>query len=149
MSDSHSTVPFELLLVEDNPGDVRLIREAFREGGTNVHITVASDGEKALAVLRRQEPFASCARPALILLDLNLPRMSGLELLTEIKTDEGLRHIPVVVMTSSRREQDILASYDLNASSCITKPADLEQFLNVMRSLEHFWLRVATLPQGG
>jgi CheY-like chemotaxis protein len=149
MSDSPSTGPFELLLVEDNPGDVRLVREALREGGMNVHMTVASDGEEALAVLRREGPFAASARPALILLDLNLPRMSGHELLAAIKADEGLRRIPVVVLTSSRREQDILASYDLNANSCITKPADLERFLDVVRSIEHFWLKVATLPPGG
>jgi CheY-like chemotaxis protein len=148
MSDGHCTGPFEVLLVEDNPGDVRLVQEAFREGGTNVHMTVASDGEEALAVLRREGPFAASARPALILLDLNLPRMSGHELLAEIKADEGLRRIPVVVLTSSRREQDTLASYDLNANSCITKPADLDQFLDVMRSVEHFWLKVATLPPG-
>jgi CheY-like chemotaxis protein len=149
MSDSHSSCPFEVLLVEDNPGDVRLVREAFREGGMNVHLTVASDGEEALAVLRREGSFAALARPALILLDLNLPRMSGRELLAAIKADEGLRRIPVVVLTSSRREQDILASYDLNANSCITKPANLEQFMEVVRSIEQFWLKVATLPPGG
>jgi CheY-like chemotaxis protein len=149
MSDSQPEDPFEALLVEDNPGDVRLVREAFREGEMNVHLTVASDGEEALAVLRRQGRHAEAPRPALILLDLNLPRMSGREFLAVVKADKELRRIPVVVLTSSRREQDILASYDLNANSCITKPADLERFLDVVRSIEHFWFKVATLPPGG
>jgi CheY-like chemotaxis protein len=147
MSNRNGRGPFEVLLVEDNPGDVRLTRESFREGELDVHLTVASDGEEALAVLRRVAAHAA-ARPDLILLDLNLPRLSGPEVLAEIKADEELRRIPVIVLTSSRREQDILASYNRNANCCITKPVDLEQFMQMIRAIEHFWLKVVTLPPG-
>jgi CheY-like chemotaxis protein len=149
MSTRPAGTPVEILLVEDNPGDVRLTQESFREGKMHVHLNLAADGEEALAVLRRTGAHAAAARPDLILLDLNLPRMSGREVLAEIKADEGLRRIPVVVLTSSREEQDVLASYDLNANCYITKPVDLEQFIRVVRSIEHFWLTVVTLPPGG
>ena len=148
MSDRKGGVPFEVLLVDDNPGDVRLLREAFREGRSDVRLTVAEDGEEALALLHRITR-SNTARPDLILLDLNLPGLSGREVLAEIKTDAKLRRIPVIVLTSSRREQDVLASYDLHANGCITKPVDLERLLEVVRSIEQFWFTVATLPPGG
>jgi len=138
----------DILLVEDNPGDVRLVVEAFREGGAAVRLTTARDGEEALAVLRRQGAHAAAPRPALILLDLNLPRMGGRELLAEIKADPALRPMPVVVLTSSRQDQDVLACYDLGANCYITKPADLDQFIEVVRSIVNFWLTVARLPSG-
>ena len=146
MSTDGAGRPVEILLVEDNPGDVRLTREALKEGKIHVHLSVASDGEQALAFLRRQGPHAAAPRPDLILLDLNLPRKGGREVLAEIKADAPLRRIPVVVLTSSQAEQDILASYDLNANCYITKPVDLDQFLGVVKSIEHFWLQVVKLP---
>jgi CheY-like chemotaxis protein len=148
MSKRKTDRPFEILLVDDNPGDVRLTREAFREGASEVRLTVARDGEEALAVLRGMGASAS-ARPDLILLDLNLPRLSGRELLAEIKADAELRRIPVLVLTSSRREQDVRASYDLHANCCIAKPVDLKQFLEIVRTIEQFWFTTAMLPPGG
>ncbi len=148
MSDRLSKASVDILLVEDNPGDVRLVLEAFREVGPDVHLTAARDGEEALAVLRRQGAQAAAPRPALILLDLNLPRMDGRELLAEIKADPALRPIPVVVLTSSRQDQDVLACYDLHANCYITKPADLDQFIAIVRSIVDFWLTVARLPSG-
>jgi CheY-like chemotaxis protein len=142
-----STQSIEILLVEDNPGDVRLTQEALRDGKLHTRLSVVRDGEEALAFLRRQGPHAAAPRPDLILLDLNLPRMSGQEVLSEIKNDEHLRRIPVVVLTSSQAEQDILTSYDLNANCYITKPVDLEQFIRVVRSIEDFWLTVVKLPR--
>jgi chemotaxis family two-component system response regulator Rcp1 len=138
--------PVEILLVEDNPGDVRLTLEALKEGRVHSHITVASDGEEALAALRKEGRHALAARPDLILLDLNLPRKGGQEVLAEIKADPHLRRIPVVVLTSSRAEQDILRSYDLHANCYITKPVDLGRFLDVVTALEAFWLTIAVLP---
>lgn len=138
----------EILLVEDNPGDVVLTREALRDGKIHTHLSVAADGEEALARLQRRGPFSNAARPDLILLDLNLPRLSGRELLARIKSDEQTRRIPVVVLTSSQAEQDIATSYDLNANCYITKPVDLEQFMKVVKSIEDFWLTVVKLPQG-
>ena len=137
----------EILLVEDNPGDVRLTREALRDGRIHTHLSIASDGEEALAFLRRQGKFGDAPRPDLILLDLNLPRRSGREVLSEIKRDDSLRRIPVVVLTTSAAEQDVLASYDLNANCFITKPVDLDQFIRVIRSIEDFWLTVVKLPR--
>jgi CheY-like chemotaxis protein len=138
----------EILLVEDNPGDVLLTREALRDGKIHTHLSVAADGEEALARLRCQGAYADAVRPDLILLDLNLPRLSGREVLAVIKADEQLRRIPVVVLTSSEAEQDILASYDLNANCYISKPVDLEQFIRVIKSIEDFWLTVVKLPGG-
>jgi CheY-like chemotaxis protein len=137
----------EILLVEDNPGDVRLTREALRDGRVHTHLSVASDGEEALAFLRRQGRFGDAPRPDIILLDLNLPKRSGREVLSEIKRDDSLRRIPVVVLSTSAAEQDILASYDLNANCFITKPVDLDQFIRVIRSIEDFWLTVVRLPR--
>jgi CheY-like chemotaxis protein len=148
MSTRPEARPIEILLVEDNPGDALLTAEALQDGKIHIHLTVASNGEEALARLRRQGDFASAARPDLILLDLNLPRLSGRELLAEVKADDQLRRIPVVVLTSSQAEQDILASYDLNANCYVSKPVDLEQFIKVVRSIEDFWLTVVKLPRG-
>ena len=138
--------PIEILLVEDNPGDVRLTREALRENKVNNNLYVAIDGVEALAFLRREGAYAGAPHPDLILLDLNLPRKNGREVLAEIKSDVHLRRIPVVILTTSSAEQDIVASYDLYANCYITKPVDLEQFLSVIRCIEGFWLTVVKLP---
>jgi CheY-like chemotaxis protein len=136
----------EILLVEDNPGDVRLTLEALKEGRVRHHLHVAHDGVEALAFLRRQGQFAAAVRPDLILLDLNLPRMDGREVLAEVKSDPTLKIIPIVVLTTSRAEQDIFFSYQLQANCYITKPVDLERFITVVRSIEEFWLTIVTLP---
>ncbi len=138
--------PIEILLVEDNPGDVRLTQEALKEGKVRNNMYVASDGEEALTFLRRQGKYAEACRPDLILLDLNLPKKSGREVLEEIKADPDLKRIPVVVLTISKAEQDVLKSYDLHANCYITKPVDLEQFIEVVKSIEDFWLTVVMLP---
>ncbi|NVJ06195.1 response regulator [Myxococcus sp. AM001] len=138
--------PIEILLVEDNPGDVRLTIEAFKEGKVSNHLSVARDGVEALAFLRRQGAYANAVRPDLILLDLNLPRKDGREVLAEIKVDPALRRIPVVVLTTSKAEEDILRTYDLHANCYIAKPVDLEQFIFVVRSIDDFWLSVVRLP---
>jgi CheY-like chemotaxis protein len=139
--------PIEILLVEDNPGDARLTREALRAGKIHTHLSVVTDGEEALRYLRRLGPYAAAGRPDLILLDLNLPRKSGREVLAEIKSDEELRRIPVVVLTSSAAEQDILESYDLRANCYVCKPVDLDQFMKVVQSIEEFWLTIVKLPR--
>ncbi|MGD9647428.1 MAG: response regulator [Pirellulales bacterium] len=136
----------EILLVEDNPGDVRLTLEALHEGKVKNNLVVARDGEEALAVLRRQGPHAGAPRPDLILLDLNLPKKDGREVLAEIKADDDLKCIPVVVLTTSKSEEDVLRSYQLNANCYITKPVDLEQFIRVVRAIEDFWLTLVVLP---
>ncbi|MET0396488.1 MAG: response regulator [Longimicrobiaceae bacterium] len=146
MSSQSVTRPVEVLLVEDNPGDVRLTREALKEGTVRSNLHVARDGVEALAFLRRQGEHAGVPRPDLILLDLNLPRKDGREVLTEIKEDASLRQIPVVVLTSSQAEEDIRRAYDLHANCYITKPVDLDQFINVVRSIEDFWFTVVKLP---
>ncbi|WP_141592424.1 response regulator [Myxococcus sp. AB056] len=138
--------PIEILLVEDNPGDVRLTVEALKEGKVRNRLSVARDGVEALAFLRRQGAYADAAQPDLILLDLNLPRKDGREVLAEIKVDPALRRIPVVVLTTSKAEEDILRTYDLHANCYIAKPVDLEQFISVVRSIDDFWLSVVRLP---
>jgi CheY-like chemotaxis protein len=138
--------PVEILLVEDNPGDVRLAVEALKEGKVHNNLHVVGDGVEAMMFLRREGKFALSPRPDLILLDLNLPKKDGREVLAEIKADEKLRRIPVVVLTTSKAEQDILRTYDLHANCYITKPVDLEQFIAVVRSVEDFWLTVVKLP---
>lgn len=140
--------PIEILLVEDNPGDVRLTREALKEGKVLNHLHVVEDGEDAVRFLRREGEFDGAVRPDLVLLDLNLPRKSGHEVLEEIKSDTDLRRIPVVVLTSSEAETDIARSYDRYANAYITKPVDLDQFISVVRSVEDFWLEVVRLPAG-
>ena len=139
--------PVEILLVEDSPGDVRLTKEALREGKVRNNLSVVTDGVEALAFLRREGRYAAAPRPDVILLDLNLPRKDGREVLAEVKADERLRRIPVVILTTSRDEQDVLESYDLHANCYLTKPVDLDQFIAVVRSIETFWLTVVTLPE--
>jgi chemotaxis family two-component system response regulator Rcp1 len=139
-------LPIEVLLVEDNPADVRLTREALTEGKVRNNLHVAPDGIAALEMLRRKGSHADAPRPDLILLDLNLPRMNGRELLAEIKEDESLRQIPVVVLTTSEAEEDIVRSYQLHANCYVTKPVGLEQFLMVVRQIDSFWLEVVKLP---
>jgi CheY-like chemotaxis protein len=141
--------PIEILLVEDNPGDVRLTREALRDGKVRNNLKVARDGLEALAMLRREGDYAGMPRPDLILLDLNMPRMDGREVLMELKNDPELRVIPVVVLTTSKADEDILRTYELNANCYITKPVDLAQFIHVVRSIEDFWLTVVRLPPHG
>ena len=143
----HDARPINILLVEDNPGDVRLTIEALRDGKVRNNLSVARDGVEALEYLRREGRFRAATRPDLILLDLNLPRKDGREVLEEIKADPDLRTIPVVVLTTSRAEQDIIRSYNLHANCYVTKPVDLDQFINVVRSIEEFWLTVVTLPK--
>lgn len=138
--------PINILLVEDNPGDVRLTQEAFEEGKVLNELHIVEDGIEALAFLNREGKYADAPRPGLILLDLNLPKKNGRDVLAEIKTSEDLRRIPVVVLTTSRSEEDILKSYELNANCYITKPVDLVQFIEVVRSIEDFWLSVVKLP---
>jgi chemotaxis family two-component system response regulator Rcp1 len=136
----------DILLVEDNPGDVRLTREALKEGKILNNLYVAGDGAMAWQFLTRTDPFVDAPRPNLILLDLNLPKMDGRELLGLIKAAPELKAIPVVVLTTSQAEQDILASYELHANCFITKPVDLEQFLKVIQTIEDFWFSIVRLP---
>ena len=138
--------PVEILLVEDNAGDVRLTLEALKEGKVRNNLSVARDGVEALSFLKRDGSYAEAARPDLILLDLNLPRMDGRELLGHIKSDEDLKTIPVVVLTTSKAEEDIIRTYKLHANCYITKPVDLDQFLRVVQSIDDFWLSVVKLP---
>ena len=138
--------PVEILLVEDNPGDYRLTQEALREGKVYSTLHWAKDGVEALEFLRRQGPHANAPRPDIILLDLNLPKKDGRQVLSEIKSDEALRPIPVVILTTSQAEEDVLRSYDLHANCYVTKPVDLEKFITVVQSIDRFWLTIATLP---
>jgi chemotaxis family two-component system response regulator Rcp1 len=136
----------EILLVEDNPADVRLTREIFEHDGEPTHLNVVGDGEQAMAYLRRQEPFENRPRPQLILLDLNLPKKDGREVLEEMKADANLCRIPVVVLTTSAAESDISRSYELHANCYITKPLDLDEYFDVVGSIKSFWLANARLP---
>jgi two-component system, chemotaxis family, response regulator Rcp1 len=146
VSASLSPNAMEILLVEDNPGDVRLTREAFKEGSLSNRLSVARDGVEALEFLRREGGFEDAPRPDMILLDLNLPRMDGREVLATIKDDGSLKQIPVVVLSTSRDPVDIQATYDLHANCYIPKPVDLEHFLEVVKVIEAFWLRTVRLP---
>ena len=139
--------PIEILLVEDNPGDVRLTVEALKENKVLNNLHVVEDGVEAMAFLRREGKYADAPRPDIILLDLNLPKKDGREVLAEIKTDENLKRIPVVILTMSKAEEDILKAYDLYANCYITKPVDLEQFITVVKSIEDFWLTIVKLPK--
>ena len=139
-------IPIEVLLVEDNPGDVRLTREALKDGKVRNNLHVLADGVEAMRFLRREGRHVDAPRPDLILLDLNLPKKDGREVLEEIKVDEDLRQIPVVILTTSQAEQDILESYRLRANAYVSKPVDLERFLEVVKTIEEFWLEIVRLP---
>ena len=141
--------PIEVLLVEDSPGDVRLTREAFKDAKVHINLHVASDGVEAMAFLNREGKHATAPRPDMILLDLNLPKKDGREVLAEIKESPALKSIPVVILTTSSSEEDILRSYLLHANCYITKPVGLEGFLKVVRSIDSFWLSVVKLPREG
>jgi CheY-like chemotaxis protein len=138
--------PVEILLVEDNPGDIRLTREALRDNKIRNNLSVARDGVEAIAFLRRAGQYADAPRPDIILLDLNLPRKDGREVLEEIKQDDDLKRIPVVVLTTSSDEADVLTSYNLHANCFITKPVDLERFIHIVKSIEGFWFQIVKLP---
>jgi chemotaxis family two-component system response regulator Rcp1 len=146
MNTQAGSTGIEVLLVEDNPGDVRLTREALKEGKVRNNLSVARDGVEALAFLRREGEHAAAPRPDVILLDLNLPRKDGREVLEEIKADPSLRSIPVVILTSSEAERDIVQAYALHANCYITKPVDLDQFITVVKSIEDFWFTIVKLP---
>jgi len=141
--------PVEILLVEDNPGDVRLTQEAINDGKVRNNMHVAEDGVEAVAFLRRAGKYADAPRPDLILLDVNLPKKDGREVLAEIKTDEDLKRIPVVVLTTSKAEQDIFRAYDQHANCYITKPVDLDQFITIVKGIEDFWFTIVKLPSDG
>lgn len=140
------TEPIDILLVEDNPGDVRLTKEALKDATMKSNVHVVTDGEEAMSFLNQEGDFAEVPRPDLILLDLNLPRKDGREVLEEIKADDRLKMIPVVVLTTSEAEQDIARVYELHANCYITKPVDLDRFMDVIRTIEEFWFRVVRLP---
>jgi chemotaxis family two-component system response regulator Rcp1 len=141
--------PVDILLVEDNPGDVRLTREALQDGKLLNRLSTVSDGQQAMAFLRKQGSYAQASRPDLILLDLNLPRKDGREVLAEVKADPDLHTIPVVIVTSSQAEADILKTYNLHANCYVTKPVDLEKFIAVVKSIEDFWVHIVKLPPKG
>ena len=138
--------PVEILLVEDDPGDVLITREALESSKVSNHLSVVSNGEEALAFLRREPPFGDAARPVLILLDLNLPRLDGREVLASIKADPDLRRIPVVILTTSSADEDIVRSYDLHANAYVTKPVDFDQFMSAVRQIDEFFVTIVTLP---
>lgn len=148
MDEQKYSRPIEILLVEDNPGDARLTIEALKEGKVRNNIYVAADGMEALNYLFREGKFVDVTRPDIILLDLNLPKKNGREVLEIIKSDKDLRRIPVVILTTSKAEEDIVKTYDLHANCYITKPVDLDQFIRVIKSMEDFWLTIVKLPGG-
>jgi CheY-like chemotaxis protein len=141
--------PVEILLVEDNPGDERLTREALKEGKVYSNLHWVKDGVEAMEFLRRQGKYQDVPRPDIILLDLNLPKKDGREVLQDIKNDDALKRIPVVVLTTSKAEEDVLRTYNLHANCYVTKPVDLEKFIVVVKSIDVFWLTVVTLPPNG
>lgn len=138
--------PIDILIVEDNPGDARLIKEVINGNKIQCQLHLVKDGVEAMNFLNRKEEFTGSPRPDLIFLDLNLPKKDGREVLAEIKTDDNLKQIPVVVMTTSQAEEDILKSYSLHANCYVTKPLDLDQFVNVVKSIEDFWFSLVKLP---
>ena len=146
MTEKRKQKIIDILLVEDNPGDVTLIKEALREEQSLNKLTVLTDGETALAFLRREGAYKQASRPDIILLDLNMPRKDGREVLATIKTDPELKNIPVVILTSSDAQQDITNAYNMQANCYITKPVDLEQYFNVIKLIEDFWLKTVKLP---
>jgi two-component system, chemotaxis family, response regulator Rcp1 len=147
-STAHAT-PIEILLIEDNAGDARLAQEALADSKVLNNLSVVGDGVEAMAFLRNEGKYQGLPRPDLVILDLNLPKKDGREVLAEIKADEGLKRTPVVILTTSKAEEDIVKSYNLHANCFITKPMDLEQFLTVVKSIEDFWLTVVKLPPKG
>ena len=146
MNDINVVQPIEILLVEDNPGDVRLTREALKDAKVFNTLHVVEDGVTALDFLNRRGQYAEAPRPHLILLDLNLPKKNGREVLAEVKADDTLKAIPVVILTTSQAEEDVLRAYDLHANCYITKPVDFAQFADIVRTIEDFWLTIVTLP---
>src|SRR5688572_18012536 len=148
MAERARGAPVEILLVEDNPADVRLTQEALKEGKVFNNLHWAKDGVEAIEFLRRQGKHANAPRPDIILLDLNLPKKDGREVLQDIKNDEMLKRIPVVILTTSKAEEDVLRSYNLHANCYVTKPVDLEKFILVVKSIDMFWLTIVTLPNG-
>jgi CheY-like chemotaxis protein len=138
--------PIEVLLVEDDPGDVMMTQEAFQEHQVGNRLSVVSDGDEALSYLRREGQYAEATRPDLILLDLNLPRRDGREVLAEIKNDDNLRRIPVIVLTTSQADEDIIRSYQLHANAYVTKPVDFDRFISVVRQIDEFFVGVVKLP---
>jgi len=147
VNEIESTGTVEVLLVEDSPGDIRLTREAFRDANAAIHLNVVTDGVEAMAYLRRQGDQVDAPRPAIILLDLNLPRMDGREVLAQIKADPSLKTIPTIILTTSEANADIVRSYELQANSYLTKPVQLEKFESLVASINDFWLVQAKLPQ--
>lgn len=145
--DNAGVKPINILLVEDNPGDARLTLEGFKDAKIKNNIAVVEDGMEAMAYLRQEGPYAHVALPDLIFLDLNMPKKDGREVLADIKADENLRQIPVLVFTISNAEKDVLEAYQLQASAFITKPVDLDEFIRVVKSMKEFWLSVVKLPQ--
>jgi two-component system response regulator len=139
-------MPIEVLLVEDNPGDAQLTRIALEDSKISVNLNVVEDGVEAMAFLRKQENYASAPHPDIVLLDLNLPRKDGREVLAEIKADQSLKRIPVVVLTTSQSEEDVLKAYNLSANCFITKPVDFDQFVKIVQSIENFWFAIVKLP---
>ncbi|MDZ8240443.1 MAG: response regulator [Nostoc sp. ChiQUE01a] len=139
-------MPIEVLLVEDNPGDAQLTRIALEDSKISIHLNVVEDGVEAMAFLRKQEKYVQAAHPDIVLLDLNLPKKDGREVLAEIKADENLKRIPVVVLTTSQAEEDILKAYNLSANCYITKPVDFDQFVKIVKSIENFWFAIVKLP---
>jgi CheY-like chemotaxis protein len=148
MPEKENGKAIDILLVEDNPGDVRLAIEAFKEGKVSNRLNVVKDGIEAISFLKQEGRYSDAPRPDLILLDLNLPKKDGREVLAEIKADRNLKRIPVVILTTSNAEEDILKAYNLNGNCYITKPVDLDQFFTVVKYIENFWLTVVTLPPG-
>ncbi|OGJ89416.1 MAG: response regulator [Candidatus Raymondbacteria bacterium RifOxyA12_full_50_37] len=144
--DKEFGMPIEILLVEDNPGDARLTQEAFKEGKITNNLHVVQDGVEALAFLRKEGAYQNMPRPDIVLLDLNLPKKDGREVLSEMKQDLVLKRIPVVILTTSKAEEDILKTYNLHANCYVTKPVELEEFLAVIKSIENFWLTFVKLP---
>ena len=140
------TRPINILLIEDNPGDVRLTQEAFKEGKLSINMDVTMDGVEAVKFLKKEPPYSNSVTPDLILLDLNLPKRDGREVLEEIKSDSNLKRIPVVVLTTSNAEQDILKSYNLHVNCYINKPVDFDKFFDIIQKIEDFWLTTAILP---
>lgn len=138
--------PINILLIEDNPGDVRLTQEAFKEGKVSTNLEIVMDGVEAIKYLRKQEKYANAVTPDLILLDLNLPKRDGREVLKEVKADEHLKRIPIVILTTSNAEQDIIKSYNLHVNCYINKPVDYDKFFDIIQKIEDFWLKTAILP---